>query len=132
MMAAVVFYEKPGCINNTKQKCWLRESGHEVIERNLLSYPWDASELMQFFTDLPVTEWFNPSAPRVKSGEIAPEALSAEQAIALMLAEPLLIRRPLMQVNGETMVGFDNQAVNRWLGLSQRIRDENHEVCARL
>jgi len=132
MMAAVVFYEKPGCINNTKQKRWLRESGHEVIERNLLAYPWNASELMRFFSGLPVADWFNPSAPRIKSGDIAPETLSADQAIAMMLAEPLLIRRPLMQVNAETMVGFDHEAVNRWIGLLQRIQNDNLEVCAKL
>lgn len=131
-MAAVVFYEKPGCINNTKQKRWLRESGHKVIERNLLLHPWDASELMQFFASLPVTEWFNLSAPQIKSGEITPETLSADQAIVLMLANPLLIRRPLMQVNGGTMVGFNDEVVNRWIGLTQRLRDENLEVCARL
>lgn len=131
-MANVVFYEKPGCINNTKQKSWLRESGHEVIERNLLLHPWDASELMRFFTGLPVAEWFNPSAPRIKSGEIDPKALSAEQAIALILAEPLFIRRPLMQVDGETMVGFDNEAVYHWIGLAEWERNENLEVCSRL
>lgn len=131
-MATVIFYEKPGCINNTKQKRWLRDSGHEVIERDLLLHPWEANELIQFFTGLPVTQWFNTSAPRIKSGEISPATLSAEEAIALMLAEPLLIRRPLLKVNGETMVGFDNEVVNGWIGLSQKYTNENLEVCARL
>jgi nitrogenase-associated protein len=131
-MAAVVFYEKPGCINNTKQKRWLRESGHEVIERNLLTHAWSAAELRRFFADLPITQWFNPSAPRIKSGEITPELLDAEQAIALMLAEPLLIRRPLMQVHETTMVGFEREAVDHWIGLKQRAQTDNLEVCVKL
>jgi len=130
-MAIVVFYEKPGCANNTKQKRWLRESGHEVIEKNLLTQNWQATELRQFFADIPITKWFNQSAPRIKSGEIVPEALTAEQALALMLGEPLLIRRPLMQVNGVTMVGFDNDAVDHWIGLTPRAQAVNSEVCAK-
>ena len=130
-MAIVVFYEKPGCANNTQQKRWLRESGHAVIEKNLLTHRWQAVELRQYFADLSVTQWFNQSAPRVKSGEIVPAALTAEQALALMLEEPLLIRRPLMQANGVTMVGFDHDAVDRWIGLSPRAQAVNLDVCTK-
>jgi len=35
-MATVIFYEKPGCGNNTKQKVWLAASGHTVLAKNLL------------------------------------------------------------------------------------------------
>jgi hypothetical protein len=31
-MATVHFYEKPGCINNTRQKKILAAAGHEVLE----------------------------------------------------------------------------------------------------
>ena len=130
-MAVVVFYEKPGCINNTKQKHWLRESGHELVEKNLLTHDWQTLELRQFFAELPITQWFNPSAPRIKSGEINPAQLDAEQAIALLQAEPLLIRRPLMQVGESRMVGFDQQAVDCWIGLSRQEHTANLEVCAR-
>lgn len=130
-MAVVVFYEKPGCINNTKQKRWLRESGHEVVEKNLLTHGWQAAELMQFFAGLPVTQWFNQSAPRVKSGEIDPAQLDPEQAITLMQVEPLLIRRPLMQVADSSMVGFDHEAVDRWIGLTPQTRTEDLEVCSK-
>ena len=130
-MTNVVFYEKPGCANNTKQKRWLRESGHVVIEQNLLTHAWSASELKRIFADLPITQWFNPSAPRIKSGEINPAALTAEQAMALMLAEPLLIRRPFLQVNETTLVGFDHEAVDRWIGLKSPGQTGNLEVCIR-
>ena len=36
-MATIVFYEKPGCGNNTKQKVWLAASGHTVLAKNLLT-----------------------------------------------------------------------------------------------
>ena len=66
-----------------------------------------------------MAQWFNRAAPRVKSGEVRPEALDTCTALALMLQEPLLIRRPLMQRsdNGTRHVGFDTAAVDAWVGL---------------
>ena len=95
-MARINFYEKPGCLNNTMQKKILRNAGHEVIEHNLLTEPWTPGRLRPFFASKQVAEWFNRSAPRVKSGEIVPESIDADRALALMIEDPLLIRRPLM------------------------------------
>ncbi|MFY9261209.1 MAG: ArsC/Spx/MgsR family protein [Gallionella sp.] len=117
-MATVIFYEKPGCGNNTKQKAWLIASGHQVEAKNLLIEPWDAPSLLSFFGDAPVSQWFNPSAPRVKSGEVDPAAATADTALAMMIAEPVLIRRPLMEVSGERRVGFQADAVRAWIGLA--------------
>lgn len=117
-MATVVFYEKPGCINNTRQKAWLAASGHRVEARNLLHEPWTAMRLRVFFSTLPTAEWFNMSAPRIKAGEVQPDQLDADTALQLMLRDPLLIRRPLMEVDGECRTGFDPQEVRRWIGLA--------------
>lgn len=116
-MAIITFYEKPGCGNNARQKALLAKAGHAVIARNLLAEPWTAEQLLNFFTGLPVADWFNRAAPRVKSGEIVPEAVGANTAIGLMLADPLLIRRPLMESGGQYMAGFDAARVQAWLGL---------------
>ena len=130
-MATVVFYEKPGCGNNTKQKVWLAASGHTVLAKNILTEKWSAVRLLAFFGELPVTQWFNPAAPRVKSGEVSPAALDAQTALGLMLAEPLLIRRPLMEVDGEFRVGFDTDAVRAWIGLNDAKPDGDIEDCPR-
>jgi nitrogenase-associated protein len=117
-MATVVFYEKPGCGNNTKQKVWLAASGHTVLAKNLLTEKWTIERLRSFFGDLPVAQWFNPAAPRIKSGEVNPAACDAQTALTMMLADPLLIRRPLMDVDGKLRVGFDADAVRAWIGLN--------------
>lgn len=130
-MAIVLFYEKPGCINNTRQKVLLAAAGHTVHAKNLLTEKWTPARLREFFGDLPVAEWFNHTAPRVRDGEIWPHRLSGEEAIALMLEDPLLIRRPLMEVDGRRRVGFDQDAVDRWIGLSSKVRDADLETCPR-
>ncbi|HEY9828273.1 MAG TPA: ArsC/Spx/MgsR family protein [Stenomitos sp.] len=116
-MSTVIFYEKPGCINNTKQKALLRAAGHEVEAHNLLTAPWTENNLRPFFGSLAVEEWFNRSAPAIKAGEVIPETLTADMALQLMVQNPLLIRRPLMQVGNQKMVGFDINTVDAWIGL---------------
>ncbi len=130
-MATVLFFEKPGCRNNTRQKRWLAASGHEVRAHNLLQEPWSAERLSGFFGDLPVARWFNPSAPRITSGEVDPQRLSAEQALALMLAEPLFIRRPLLEVAGVRRVGFDPEQIRAWIGLCEEDSGADPEACLR-
>jgi nitrogenase-associated protein len=117
-MAQVIFYEKPGCGGNARQKALLVASGHALDVRSLLTEAWSAQELLRYFGARPVEQWFNLASPRVKSGEIEPTRISAAQAIELMLADPLLIRRPLMRVGDRREVGFDMPLVDAWIGLA--------------
>ncbi len=112
-MATIVFYQKPGCATNARQKLMLEGAGHTVIG---------------FFGSTPVKAWFNPAAPRVKSGEIAPEKLESAGAITLMLEDPLLIRRPLVEADGPRCAGFDREPVTSLLGGPP---DESVEACSR-
>ncbi|NEQ46626.1 MAG: hypothetical protein F6K00_25000 [Leptolyngbya sp. SIOISBB] len=116
-MATVIFYEKPGCINNTKQKALLATAGHTVDARNLLTEAWTPERLRQFFGDRPLAQCFNRTAPAIKSGQVQPELVNAETALVLMVQEPLLIRRPLMQVGDRCEVGFEPAIVDQWIGL---------------
>jgi len=64
---------------------------------------------------------------------VVPEELNADDALALLLAEPLLIRRPLMQrtADGSRHVGFDTEAVTAWIGLAPSAqRPPSLEGCA--
>lgn len=121
-MEKLTFYEKPGCVNNTKQKALLRAAGYDVDARSLLDHPWSAESLRPFFGERPVAQWFNSSAPRIKCGEVVPENMDEAAALRAMLADPLLIRRPLIQVGERREVGFDAE-IERWLGVSSRADD---------
>ncbi len=116
-MVTVHFYEKPGCINNTRQRAMLTAAGHTLELHNLLIETWTVEELRLFFGDRPLPDWFNPSAPAIKSGEVIPAQLNEETALALMVRNPLLIRRPLMQVGDRREVGFNLDLVEEWIGL---------------
>lgn len=131
-MSTIIFYEKPGCANNSRQKLLLKNAGYTVIARDLLTEPWTRQRLREFFGDLPVTAWFNPAAPRIKSGEIVPEHFNAGTAITLMLTDTLLIRRPLMEYNNKCIAGFDARRVDDWLGMPLLASDKDDiQTCQR-
>lgn len=129
---AMVFYEKPGCINNRRQKTILTAAGFELDVRNLLAEAWHPEELKSYFRDMPIREWFNPAAPRVKDGEINPGTMTESQALAAMVADPLLIRRPLMACGTVRQAGFNLSSLLQALGLAEAPTPEvpsNIESC---
>ncbi len=117
-MARVLFFTKPGCVTGAKQQEMLRRAGHDLEVRSVLEHEWTADELRSFFGEHPVREWFNPNSPRVKSREIDPAAFDGKQALEAMLADHLLIRRPLMQVGDQRRFGFDQEMIHAWIGLA--------------
>lgn len=40
-----------------------------------------------------------------------------------MLAEPILIRRPLIAANGRFEVGFEPAVIESWLGLTNKLQN---------
>ena len=129
-MAVVTFYEKSGCKGNLRQKTLLAAAGHTVQAKSLKTEPWTAERLLAFVGKLPVGSWFNQAAPAIKSGDIVPENISFEHALHLLLDNPLLIRRPLMEVGDQRMVGFDISAVDAWIGLKDvELPAGNIEAC---
>ena len=128
-MAIVTFFGKPGCVGNRRQMEVLKAAGHQVVFRDLLTEPWSADGLMRFLGGLPVADWFNRSAKRVKAGEVVPDHLGADEALGVLLAEPLLIRRPLMAVGDTRVVGWEPERVSAWIGLAAD-GDQGTERCA--
>jgi nitrogenase-associated protein len=116
-MAEVTFFTKPGCLTGIKQQELLRQAGHTLEVLSVLEHEWTADELRSFFGGHPVTEWFNPNSPRIKAGEVDPGAFDERQALEAMLADHLLIRRPLMQSGGQRRFGFDQETIHAWIGL---------------
>lgn len=128
-MTAIVFYEKPGCIGNARQKQLLVGLGHRLEVRDLLRTAWHADDLASYFAGMPVRDWLNPSAPAVRDGDIDIDALDAGAALALMVAEPLLIHRPLIDSPHGRCAGFLPGPVLAALGVPEAAREL--DTCAR-
>ena len=64
MMATVIFYEKPGCLSNARQKALLGAHGHRLHVRDLLAEAWTPERLRPFFGERPVADCPDPGGPR--------------------------------------------------------------------
>ena len=116
-MAHVVFYDRPGGSGTSGQLALLRRAGHDVEVRNTLTHPWTRDELLLFLGEVPVPDWIDRTSPRVRSGEVNPSNLSYGEALSLLLADPGLLRRPLLEVGTRREVGFLVVVIDRWIGL---------------
>jgi len=130
-MTRIVFWEKPGCMGNARQKALLATGNHDIESHSLPG----SADLLAYLDPLPVPDWFNRGARRVKEGEVDPDGVDREQALDILIADPILIRRPLMEIDGTRLVGFDLERVEALIGKLpstervDRVRGENLEKC---
>ncbi len=115
-MACIQFFEKPGCINGEKQKRILIEAGNVLECVNILEHPWTREELAPFFAGKEPSLIMNYTAPAIKKGEIVPAKLQYNEAVSLMIENPILIKRPLIRVDGLSIQGFMDKRLIPYLG----------------
>lgn len=113
----IEFYEKQNCAGNKKQRELLESFGVEIEQKDLLSETLSKDELKKFFKDLEVKECFNPFSPKVKKREINIENISLDEAIEIMIREPILIKRPLIKYQNTYICGFDIDKINNFLSI---------------
>jgi nitrogenase-associated protein len=121
-MAKIIFYEKPGCAENQKQKNYLVAAGYEIEARDLTAEHWTPAGLRAFFADKPVAEWFDPRAPQILSGEIDPKVANPQAALVMMSVNPSLIKSPLVMLDGRCGSGLDGAELEVFLGVKARDR----------
>ena len=122
----MIFYEKTGCKGNARQRALLEAHGYSLEVKSILDEAWTIETLRPFFGSLPVAQWFNDKAPEIKSGEVDPVSFDEKGALSIMLEQPILIRRPLIDRDGEKFCGFGS-AVEAALGLTAP--DGDYEAC---
>jgi arsenate reductase (glutaredoxin) len=115
-VALIQFFEKPGCINGEKQKRILIEGGNVLNCVNILEHPWSREELSEFFVEKTPSLIMNYTAPAIKKGQIVPANLHYDEAVALMIEDPILIKRPLIRVDGLAIQGFMYERLAPYLG----------------
>jgi len=116
-METILFYEKPGCQNNIRQKKILELAGHAVESVSLLEHPWTKEELDHYLGEKKIADCFNPAAQAIKSGLVNPLEFTKDEALEAMIKEPLLIKRPLMKIGNHCIQGFDAEVLQNLINL---------------
>jgi arsenate reductase-like glutaredoxin family protein len=83
--------------------------GLEADERDYAKTPLTRAELEELFRGGDPRDFINPKSPAFKNLGLKGESLTPEQAIALMVKEPNLLKRPLLIVGRAIVAGFDRE-----------------------
>ena len=83
----------------------LSQEGIEVEERDFFKAPFSEDELRALLGDVPPSDVFSWRSPSVKKLGLDKDALTDDDLVRLMVEEPRLVRRPLLEVGGRLVVG---------------------------
>ncbi len=113
----VLFIEYPKCSTCKKAKGWLDEHGVAYTDRHIVEDNPTVDELRQWHaaSGLPVRRFFNTSGTRYRELGVKQrldESMTDDEALELLSADGMLVKRPLLIVDGQPVVpGFN---ADRW------------------
>lgn len=100
----------PRCTTCQKAKKWLDENGVGYEERHIKEQNPSLEELKEWRgkSGLPLKKLFNTSGLLYKSMELSKklQAMSEEEQLALLAADGMLVKRPILVGEGVVLVGF--------------------------
>ena len=87
--------------------------GVVMEERDFFDDRFTEEELRRLIGDRPASEFFSWNSPSFKKLGLRREDLTYDELIRLMAEEPRLVRRPLIQVGDDLIVGTDKTSMER-------------------
>ena len=97
-------------------KAELSQKGIDLVERDFFQNGFTENELRALIGDRPVSGYFSYNSPSFRKMGLDRDRLSDDQLITMMVEEPRLVRRPLIQVSGELVVGTNKKAMAQVFG----------------
>jgi arsenate reductase (glutaredoxin) len=92
------------------------QAEYKVID--IFRTPLSVSDLRELLGDRLPTELFSWKSPQARLRGVTPGSKSDEELLGLMADEPRLIRRPLVRIGGELVIGADTTRITALLAAS--------------
>ena len=89
----------------------LLQQGVELEERDFFKDQFTQEEIQELASDVGIAQLFARRSPSLKKMGLADQELSEAQMVSLMLQEPRLVRRPLVCIGGQLLVGANQRAI---------------------
>ena len=89
----------------------LLQNGVTLEERDFFKEPFNEQEIRDLAQEVGISQMFARRSPSLKSMGVADQEISEGKMLELMLQEPLLVRRPLVNLGGKLLVGANLKAV---------------------
>ena len=91
-------------------KAWLSRTDAGVEYRDFFADPFAEDELRELLGASPPSDYFSWNSPSRRILGIDRDEASEDELVALMLQEPRLIRRPLIEIDGELLPPISGSA----------------------
>jgi arsenate reductase len=112
---ATTIYQYPRCSTCRNALKWLDARGVAYTSIDIVQQPPSAATLKRLHrqSELPLAKLFNTSGESYRAGNFSSrlKTMSDADAYAALAADGKLIKRPLVETDGTTLVGFDEK---RW------------------
>ena len=105
---AITLYGIKNCDTMKKARAWLDGRGVQYAFHDYKTAGVDRAELERWCKAVGWERLLNRSGTTFrKLPDADKEQLDQRKAVRLMLAQPSMIKRPVLEIDGETIVGFD-------------------------
>ncbi len=111
--AEVKFLHKPSCTTCRKARSYMEKRGFGMEFRDLGKERLGPEELEKLIGDRDHTQFLNPRNELYRRKNMKGNPPSRKEAIRMMVAEPNLIRRPVIIAGGRVVLGFDQEGIAR-------------------
>lgn len=106
----MLFICYPKCTTCQKAKKWLDEHNIDYIERHIAENSPTYDELKEWHekSELPLKKFFNTSGLLYKEMQLKDKlkAMSEEEQLKLLATNGMLVKRPILVMEGKVLVGF--------------------------
>jgi arsenate reductase len=118
---AIVIYGIKSCDTMKKARAWLDKQGVAYSFHDYKAAGIERKQLEQWSKRLGWETLLNRAGTTFrKLPDAQKENLTESKAIALMLAQPSMIKRPVLDVAGKLLVGFDPDRYKAEIGAGRR------------
>ena len=94
----------------------LLQDGLELEELDFFADPFTEAEIRELFGERDPADFFSWSSPSFRKMGLKRDELSGDRLIEMMVEEPRLVKRPLVRLPDELIVGTDKKAMLRVFG----------------
>ena len=112
---ALTVYGIPNCDTVKKARNWLADGGRDFVFHDFRKDGLEEAHITAWLAHVPMEKLLNKRGTSWRALSDADKANEDEaHLIALMLAHPTLIKRPVMQADGKVTVGFTDEVKAVW------------------
>lgn len=113
MKARIKFLQKPTCSTCRKAKAFLEKRKVELELRDLGKDRLSVEELDKLIGERDYRKFLNTRNELYRTRKMGQNPPSREEALRLMVAQPNLIRRPVVLRGSDVVLGYDEEGLKR-------------------